>query len=390
MIVYVKAKQELARIKVVSIKSKMSTTPTGGYEFFQKLHPLSLLAQLTSRRVTGCLSVFTDTKSWSIYLEEGKLTYASCSDKLFDRLDSYLQHLNQTIPSLDSTTRMQLRLIFEAEQETKLKATADYRAICWLVDRDRITPQQAATLIEELAKEVMQSFLSLKEGGYEFRSQTLLDKLPKFCHLDLRLIVEHCQKELRSQKSITIPASEKQSLPKVPVVKQNRVDLTQSRAQIKQKLPSANNIQENIKSKEQSVKEQDIDDSNHPKLLKKNLYTIACIDDSVTVLNSIKHFLDRNTFSVVTINDPVKALMQILRSKPDLILLDVEMPNLDGYELCSLLRKHSRFKDLPIIMVTGRTGFIDRAKAKMVRSSGYLTKPFTQSELLKAIFKHIS
>jgi twitching motility two-component system response regulator PilG len=81
--------------------------------------------------------------------------------------------------------------------------------------------------------------------------------------------------------------------------------------------------------------------------------------------------------------------MQILRSKPDLILLDVEMPNLDGYELCSLLRRHSSFKNTPIIMVTGRTGFIDKAKAKLVRSSGYLTKPFTRSDLLKLVFKHI-
>ncbi|MEO0967933.1 MAG: response regulator, partial [Cyanobacteria bacterium J06639_18] len=164
--------------------------------------------------------------------------------------------------------------------------------------------------------------------------------------------------------------------------------LIQQRAQPRTEitpLPKNNQIQENVNSEEQNI-----NDSNHPKLLKKNLYTIACIDDSVTVLNSIKHFLDKNTFSVITINDPVKALMLILRSKPDLILLDVEMPNLDGYELCSLLRKHSSFKELPIVMVTGRTGFIDRAKAKMVRASGYLTKPFTQSDLLKAIFKHIS
>ena len=81
--------------------------------------------------------------------------------------------------------------------------------------------------------------------------------------------------------------------------------------------------------------------------------------------------------------------MQILRSKPDLILLDVEMPNLDGYELCSLLRRHSALKSTPIIMVTGRTGFIDKAKAKIVRSSGYLSKPFTQAELLKMVFKYL-
>lgn len=374
----------------------MSTTPTGGYKFFQKLHPLSLLAQLTSRRVTGCLSVFTQNDFWSIYLEEGKLTYASCSNKLFDRLDTHLQHLSQNVPSLHSTTRMQVRLMFESKQEKK-DAITDYEAICWLVDRGCIAPNQAAMLIEELAKEVMQSFLSLKEGGYEFSTQTPLDELPKFCYLDLRLIVEHCQKELRSQKSITVssnsqqkslPDSQQKSLPKTSSETQISTQLVQQRAQPRTEItpiPTNNQIQKSVNSEEQNI-----NDSNHPKLLKKNLYTIACIDDSVTVLNSIKHFLDKNTFSVVTINDPVKALMLILRSKPDLILLDVEMPNLDGYELCSLLRKHSSFKELPIVMVTGRTGFIDRAKAKMVRASGYLTKPFTQSDLLKAIFKHIS
>ena len=385
MLVNVKVKSELAPIKVVSIKSKMSTTPTGGYKFFQKLHPLSLLAQLTSRRVTGQLSVFTENESWSIYLEEGKLTYASCSNKLFDRLETHLEHLSKTIPSLHRAVRIQVRLIFEAKQDQKLGATADYEAICWLVEREYITPSQAAMLIEELAKEVMQSFLSLKEGGYEFSPQLSLGELPKFCYLDLRLIIEHCQKELRSQKSITISNSESQSVSSIPISKQTPTQTTQSRVEVTQKIPRANNIHQSVNSQEQ-----DINDSNHPKLLKKNLYTVACIDDSVTVLNSIKHFLDKNTFSVVTINDPVKALMLILRSKPDLILLDVEMPNLDGYELCSLLRKHSSFKDLPIIMVTGRTGFIDRAKAKLVRASGYLTKPFTQSDLLKAIFKHIS
>lgn len=90
------------------------------------------------------------------------------------------------------------------------------------------------------------------------------------------------------------------------------------------------------------------------------------------------------------IDNPIKALMQVMRSKPDIILLDVGMPGVDGYELCSLLRKHANFKHTPIIMVTGHTGFVDRAKAKFVGASGYLTKPFTQSELLKAVFKHLS
>ncbi|MEH1841602.1 MAG: response regulator [Nostoc sp.] len=354
----------------------MSTTPIGSYRLFQKLHPLSLLAQLTSRRATGCLNIFTGIVSWSIYLEEGKLTYASYSDKLFERLDSHLRGLSQQIPALNSATRVQMRLMFETKNEHQSITNADYQAICWLVNQDYITSVQAASLIDELAKEVLESFLSLKEGSYEFSSESSLDELPKFCRLDLRLLVEHCQKQLRNRQNIqsSIPAGAGSRL-----LSRIQPSQVQPQLQIKlgQKLPIPINfdVHENNKTTQLPVG--------------KKLYTIACIDDSQTVLNSIKHFLDENTFSVVMINDPVKALMQILRSKPELILLDVEMPSLDGYELCSLLRKHSAFKHTPIIMVTGRTGFIDRAKAKIVRSSGYLTKPFTQSELLKIVFKHL-
>jgi len=347
----------------------MSTTPIGSYRLFQKLHPLSLLAQLTSRRATGCLSIFTGIVSWAIYLEDGKLTYASYSDKLFERLDSHLRRLSQQIPALNSATRVQMRQMFEAKNEHQSIPNADYQAISWLVNEGYITSVQAASLIDELAKEVLESFLCLKEGSYEFSPENSLNELPKFCRLDLRLLVEHCQKQLRNRQNIqsSIPSGRGSQV----------LSTTQLQIKVGQKSPISINfdIPENNKNTQPTVG--------------KKLYTIACIDDSQTVLNSIKHFLDENTFSVVMINDPVKALMQILRSKPDLILLDVEMPSLDGYELCSLLRKHSAFKNTPIIMVTGRTGFIDRAKAKLVRSSGYLTKPFTQSELLKMVFKHL-
>jgi twitching motility two-component system response regulator PilG len=106
-------------------------------------------------------------------------------------------------------------------------------------------------------------------------------------------------------------------------------------------------------------------------------------------LQAISTFLNDSSVSVIMINDPVKALMQVVRSKPDIILLDVGMPNLDGYELCSLLRRHPSFKLTPIIMVTGHTGFIDRAKAKIAGASGYLTKPFTQAELVKTVFRYL-
>jgi twitching motility two-component system response regulator PilG len=289
---------------------------------------------------------------------------------MFERLDNQLRRLSLNIPTLNSATRVQMRLMFEPANESLSIPYPDYQAICWLVEQRYISSMQAATLVDELAKEVLETFLIVKEGNYEFYSDSSWNELPKFCQLDLRLLVEYCQRQLRHRHQLQLSvdvAKGSQVLPKIKPLP-NEQALTNNKD-----IESVGNI--NNKPTQQ--------------LSKKSLYTIACIDDSQTVLNSIKLFLDENTFTVVTINDPVKALMQILRSKPDLILLDVEMPNLDGYELCSLLRRHSAFKNTPIIMVTGRTGFIDRAKAKIVRSSGYLTKPFTQSELLKIVFKHI-
>ncbi|NJL64732.1 MAG: response regulator [Methylacidiphilales bacterium] len=366
----------------------MSTTPLDSYRVFQKLHPLSLLAQLTSRRATGCLKVLTGAISWSLYLYEGKLIYGSYSNQLFDWLDGHLERFSKQIPALNSSTRMQMRLLFEGKHDNQSIGQADYQAICWLVNRNYISCEQAATLIEELAKEVLESFLVLKEGSYEFQRETALDELPKFCSLDLRVLVEYCQRHLRTQyhnssasSAIAVSSRDEQEASYAADVEtQQGVEASSSvTEQIPQQLSSNISVDALANNNEISQPQQ-----------ATKAYTVACIDDSPTVLNSIKHFLDRSNFTVVMINDPVKALMQILRSKPDLILLDVEMPNLDGYELCSLLRRHSIFKDTPIIMVTGRTGFIDRAKAKLVRSSGYLTKPFTQSELLKMIFKYIN
>lgn len=359
----------------------MSATPIDSYKLFQKLHPLSLLAQISSRRATGCLRVFTKSNCWSMYVDEGKLIYASSSEKLFERLDTYLRRLNQQIPTLNSSARVQMRMIFETKHREESISQADYQAICWLVDGDYITYPQAETLVSEIALEVLESFLTIKEGSYEFRSEHPLSNLPSFCHLDLRSLIESVQKRLRSRR-VNQPTATPQEVS--PVVNNANAP------SIEAKTLSERGIQVSQQTDRRSADSQDNNDTNISKSTKERLYTVACIDDSLTILKSIKRFLDEEQFSVVMINDPVKALMQILRSKPDLILLDVEMPNLDGYELCSLLRRHSAFKNIPIVMVTGRTGFIDRAKAKMVRASGYLTKPFTKSDLLKVVFKHIS
>ncbi|WP_228040917.1 response regulator [Nodosilinea sp. LEGE 07088] len=326
------------------------------------LHPLSLLAQISSRQVSGCLQVMTPTDTWLLYLDQGQLNYVSTAERAFERLDSHLRRLSQKIPSLVSAVRVQVRLLFE-QQADRL---ADYQAICWLVEQQHLHPNQASTLIEALSKEVLEAFLAVRQGSYELIEGNSLGDAPKYCQLNLRTTVEECYARLKQRQS--------------------GLGYLNGNAQRQEAL--ALTTPANVAAP--AVIGGAARYSGAPKAPAKGQYTIACIDDSPTVLNAIDSFLDDKIFSVIMIDDPVKALMQVIRNKPDLILLDVTMPSLDGYELCSLLRRHPDFKNTPIIMVTSNTGFIDRAKAKLVRASGYLTKPFNQSDLLKFIFKYLN
>ncbi len=352
----------------------MNTTSIAGYRFPQKLYPLNLLAQLKSRKTTGCLRVTDGSTAWFIYLEEGDLVYASSSIDPFGRLDRHLSKISRHLPSLVSAVRVQLRLLFENRPIYQSEFVPDYQAIGWLIDQNHLMGEHIFNLIDSLAKEVIEGFLLVNTGSYELFERERFAEWRTFCKIDLRNLVEYCQQQVDHQKpQIAIAQS--------PTSKTIPIELGRSRVPFST-LPQTSETPANTALPSPS--------SPIATKLSKDHYTVVCIDDSQTVLRSIQTFLDDAIFSVVMINDPVKALMQIVRTKPDLILLDVTMPNLDGYELCSLLRRHPSFKSVPVVMVTSNTGLIDRAKAKLVGASGYLTKPFNQSDLLKVVFKYLS
>ncbi len=119
-------------------------------------------------------------------------------------------------------------------------------------------------------------------------------------------------------------------------------------------------------------------------------WKIVCIDDSPTILKEIQRFLNPEKFEVIAIDDPVQAVPIVFRIKPDLILLDITMPRINGYKLCGLLRTSDHCVGTPIIMVTGNTGLIDKARAKLAGATDYFTKPFTQEELMQIVNKYLN
>jgi two-component system, chemotaxis family, response regulator PixG len=331
----------------------------------------------------------------------------------------------------------------EQLKEANLEATypsLDYQAIRWLIAQGHISEQTAGTLVKSISKEVLQSYLLVTKGTSELVSRETA--FPIWWSGNFLFVTKECQTELQAwqalQPAIQSPYQRpylmnvehplltpdvKNKLSKILIgfsfrqlsllLKQEELTVANNLYRLisnqivglrppqppfdrLHKLYAAGMDKDRFDEKTQSVTDTlaAVNPDNNQStttgdLAEQATYKIACVDDSPTILREINRFLDGDSFKVFPIVDSGTALMKIIRINPDIILLDVGMPTIDGYKLCSMLRKHPAFKKTPIVMVTGNTGIIDRAKAKMAGSTDYMTKPFTQSGLIEMVSSHL-
>jgi chemosensory pili system protein ChpA (sensor histidine kinase/response regulator) len=112
---------------------------------------------------------------------------------------------------------------------------------------------------------------------------------------------------------------------------------------------------------------------------------VMVIDDSITVRRVTERLLERNGMRVITAKDGVDAVSLLQDNMPDILLLDIEMPRMDGYEVATHVRNDARLRDIPIVMITSRVGDKHRNRAIEVGVDRYLGKPYQESDLLTAI-----
>jgi two-component system, chemotaxis family, response regulator PixG len=117
---------------------------------------------------------------------------------------------------------------------------------------------------------------------------------------------------------------------------------------------------------------------------------IACLDDDPQIRKLMEQILAQAGYRSLTISDSMQAIPILLEQKPNLLFLDLVMPVANGYEVCTQLRRISALKDMPIVILTGNDGMIDRVRAKMVKASGFLTKPINSQKVVTAIRKYLS
>jgi DNA-binding response OmpR family regulator len=112
---------------------------------------------------------------------------------------------------------------------------------------------------------------------------------------------------------------------------------------------------------------------------------ILVVDDEAQLVDMVKMRLEANNYEVIAAYDGQEGLEKAKKEKPDLIILDLMLPKMDGYKVCGLLKADARYNKIPIIMFTARAQKSDKQMGQEVGADAYIAKPFGASVLLTKI-----
>jgi two-component system, chemotaxis family, response regulator PixG len=116
---------------------------------------------------------------------------------------------------------------------------------------------------------------------------------------------------------------------------------------------------------------------------------VICVDDNPQICESMRSIVTDAGYRFIAIEDPTQALPRLLENKPDLIFLDLIMPKINGYEICGQIRRVSTFSQIPIVILTGKDGLLDRVRSKVVGASEFTCKPITRSAIEAFLTKYL-
>ncbi len=119
---------------------------------------------------------------------------------------------------------------------------------------------------------------------------------------------------------------------------------------------------------------------------------LMVIDDSPAIRTIVEHTFARVGVQVASFADGLEAIAALADGKacvPDLVLLDIELPQLDGFAVAAVLRTNAAFADVPIVMLSGRDGLVDRVHSKIVGARTFVSKPFRASELVSIVAEQL-
>lgn len=342
----------------------------------------------------------TGDRSWFVFFSNGQIIYAGDSGGNLSRLRDYLRRY-KIEHTLDSVAVSAIATLNAPE----------YGHLWALLENHVLTPAQGRSMIQNMVHETLFDLLSLHQGAFIFEISPALS--PQLTTLEIEPLIVKIMKQVQEWNQLQPQIQSPDQCPVITDVDQLRETLKEStlstlgrwvdgKTSIRQMARFLNRdiltvaravypyVQRGLvhlvypSSQTFTSGSQEFEFSDQARVPR-----IVCVDDGSTIRKAVEFILSQHGYEATAISNPLKALSLVFHLKPDLILCDIAMPELDGYELCAMLRQSTAFRQVPIVMLTGKDGFIDRVKARMVGATDYLTKPFGESELLMLVEKYV-
>lgn len=373
----------------------MSASPFGpDLNLFDELvqeTPYSFLQKLVHHQVSGKLTIqnpFDEYVNWQVYLGNGKIHVANSrvgsSERLSYLLGNHLIDKNIQLPSL---------------------LADDYEYICKLWKKEVFSFQQTRTILTQCTQEALVQILSLPKTNCYLDSKGRLEQL--FLNLDFDQVTAPIKHKIRYWWQLRSEINSPFQRPLVEDWQKLHFVLAKTPWNEKHQLKKLNQSLKDLNSLYKIgnltqistlqlalllhplVKSGDITMLSYQEIKEDHRPSIAYIGDRPANQRMAKFTLENSALKTTIIDTPFKALAVLLSQKFDLVLIDTNMMDMDGYQLCSLCRQSDSLKKLPIILLTDENNLTCRIKTKLSGATSHLGKPFLPQELVKMINTHL-
>jgi two-component system, chemotaxis family, response regulator PixG len=367
-----------------------------------------LFQTLKQPRFTGQL-ILTGPKGdqWTFYLYLGRIMYATGGSHPVRRWRRNLALYMNQIPFDLKNIQKDLENI---PNKDLIHTCWEYQLLCLWVEQQKISREQVAKMIRAVITEIFFDVTQAVQITYQIKRDNNLST--QLVLIDADQVIVESWKLWQAWQSAKVADRSPNSAPVIKLPEQLQSRTPPKTYQVLSKLLDgqrtlrdlAITMRKNIVEITRSlmpyvqaglVELVDLPDLQAPLIQDFSSQdqtqnpVIACIDDSPVICQTMEKIVTGAGYQFIGINDALRAIAVVLSNKPDLIFLDLIMPNANGYEICGQLRKLNFFKNTPIVILTGNDGIIDRVRSKMVGATDFLTKPVDQELVLETIRKYL-
>lgn len=376
---------------------------------FTSLKQIRFFKSLQEAGITGKLTFINLKKGfeWYFYLHLGQIMYATGGEHPFRRWE---RRMTSKLPNV-SFNLIALEQELGDRVEDFGNGLWEYDKLLSLFEQKKITRQQSSDFIWSVVSEVLfditqgrEVLCTLEKDSTLFPALDLIEPRKVIEYVDS--IWQHWQKEKvadRSPNLAVVILQPKQLQEKISgSIYDNICQLLDTNKTLRDlALHLKASPLEVTKSLVPYIQSGVLDLVPIPDLLNSDNFNgvvsplnhkkplIACVDDSIMTSHMMEEIISVAGYRFIGFNDPIRAIVQLAEHQPDVIFLDIVMPKMNGYELCTELRKQPNLAETPIIFLTSNDGFVDRLKAKMTGATDFMTKTIDADRLLRKIMEHL-